>query len=160
MKTPQEWEITNWTNGGEVIDSRAIAQRLDDLTGEYVTDEGDEVPRSMWPDVARQEWEALSELIEEISGNLESGWDLSANGDAVIIVRDDHLDEYVKHWYADTYGGDLYTRGRYGVEVPLSWSDVMDREPFMWINWESVADAWRSRCAEIEYYGVTYYLDH
>lgn len=158
--TPQEWEICNWSNGGEVIDSRNVAQRLDDLADEYVDSEGEAIPVESWPTVARHEHAALTELLKDIGDNLENGWDLSANGDCLTLVRDDHLNDYVQQDYADTYGGDLYTKDMIGREVNLSWSDVMEREPFCWINWETVADAWRDRCAEITYHGVTYYLDH
>lgn len=159
MDTPQEWEITNAECGGGVIDSRNIAGRLDDLNAEHVDGDGEEIPRSQWPAVAREEFEALTELLEDISGNVDNGWDLSANGDCLMLVRDTHLTDYVQHWYDDTYGGDLHTRDRYGIVSALSWDDVMQREPFCWINWDDVADAWKQRCAEIEYYGVTYYLD-
>lgn len=160
MNTPQEWEIPNWTDGGEVIDTRNIAQRIEDLEAEHVTADGEEVPVEDWPEVFRDEHRELTRLLGEISDSLPNGWDLSANGDAVIVVRDDHLDEYVKHWYADTYGGDLHTEDRYGTKVRLSWDDVMDREPFKWVDWEAAADEWRTRCSTVEYYGVTYYIDN
>lgn len=156
---PQEWEILNSENGGEVIDSRNVAQRLDDMADEYIDAEGELIPVGMWPDVAQAEHTALTTLLKDIGDNLPNGYRLSANGDCVTLVRDTYLSEYVKHHYADTYGGDLHTRDVLGNEVNLSWDDVMDREPFNWVNWSDVADAWRERCAEIEYHGVTYILD-
>ena len=159
-RTPQTWEVCNWSRGGEVIDSRNVAQRLDDMADEHVDEEGEALPFDQWTADARQEAEALRELLKDIGDNLSNGFDLSANGDAMLIVRHDHLTAYVESHYGDTYGGDLHTENRFGEHVRLSWSDVMEREPFCWINWETVADKWRDRCAEITYYGVTYYLDH
>lgn len=156
---PQEWEILNSENGGEVIDSRAVAQRLDDMANEHVDDEGEAIAVESWPEVAQAEHAALTQLLNDIFANLDNGWDLSAHGDSLTIVRDTYLSEYVKDHYGDTYGGHLYTKDFVGREVSLSWSDVMDMEPFTWLDWDKVADAWRDRCAEIEYHGVTYYLD-
>lgn len=155
---PQEWEILNSENGGEVIDSRNVAQRLDDMANEHVDDEGEFIPVELWPDFAQAEHAALTGLLNDIGANVDNGWDLSANGDCLTLVRDTYLADYVKDHYADTYSGDLHTQDGHGNTVRLSWSDVMDREPFCWINWDAVADAWRDRCAEIEYHGVTYYL--
>lgn len=156
---PQEWEILNSENGGEVIDSRNVAQRLDDMANEHVDDEGEAIAVESWPKVAQAEHAALTGLLDDISANVDNGWDLSANGDCLTLVRDTYLADYVKDYYADTYGGDLHTKDTYGREVDLSWSDLMDREPFTWLDWDKVADAWRDRCAEIDYHGVTYYLD-
>lgn len=156
---PQEWEILNSENGGEVIDSRNVAQRLDDMADEYLDNEGEPIPVGMWPDFAQAEHAALTTLLKDISDNLPNGWDLSANGDCVTLVRDTYLSEFVRQDYDDTYGGDLHTEDRHGNVSRLSWSELMDREPFNWINWDTVADKWRDRCAEIEYHGVTYYLD-
>jgi hypothetical protein len=157
---PIEWEILNSANGGEIIDSRSVAQRLDDMADEHLYDDGEAIPVSGWPDVAQAEHAALTTLLKDIGDNLPDGYRLSANGDAMILIRDTYLSEFVKQDYDDLYGGDLHTEDRNGNMSRLSWSELMDREPFKWINWDDVADAWRERCAEVEYHGVTYYLDH
>lgn len=163
-RVPQSWEILNSTPGGEVIDTRCVAQRIEDLINEHMAQDADgdwvNIPTDQWPADQRAEHDALTALLAEVAANLENGWDLSANGDSVTLVHPDYLTDYVREWYGDTYGGDLATTDRWGHAIKLTWSDVMDREPFCWINWGDVADRWRERCAMVEYHGVEYLLDH
>lgn len=160
-RTPRAWEIPNWIKGGEVIDSRNIAQRLDDMAAEHVTDGGEDIPVSAWPRVAQAEHAALTGLIEEIRANVSGDWDISANGDSITLVRVTYLTSYVESWYDDTYGGDLasYNPQMHAHET-LRWSEVRAREPFCWIDWKAAAKAWRDRCPEVSYHGVTYVMDH
>lgn len=160
-KTPKTWEIPNWLRGGELIDSRNIAQRLEDMAAEHVADDGDDIAVSAWSRTAQAEHAALTGLVEFIRANMDRGWEISPHGDSITLVRHTHLTEYVESWYDDTYGGELEQRdhqtGRY---VHVSWRDLMAREPFCWLSWRDVARAWRRRCPEVTYHGVVYVMDH
>lgn len=156
---PIEWEISNSENGGQVIDTRNIAQRLDDMADEWISDEGEAIVMSEWSAVAQAEYAALTELLNEVGRNVDSGWELSANGDSLTLVRETYVAEYVKYDYADRYNGDLFTEDRYGNKTRLKWDDLMDREPFKWLDWDAVAKGWKDGRAEVEYHGVTYILD-
>lgn len=165
-RTPKTWVIPNWDNGGEVIDSRTVCARIRELEEEHTAQdsEGDwfAIPTDQWPADAQAEYAALTGMVSEIRDNIDGGMDISENGDCVMLVHPGYLTAYVREWYADTYGGDLHTVGRYGSvnREPLKWSELMDREPFCWINWDDVADAWQQRCPEITYHGVDYVMDH
>lgn len=160
-RTPKAWEIPNWRRGGEVIDTRHITQRLEDMGAEHVTDDGDEIPVSAWPRVAQAEHAALTALVDFVKANTGGNWDISSNGDSITLVRHTYLTEYVESWYDDMYAGDLSTfNPRTYRHEELSWRDVMAREPFCWLDWRTVAAVWRKRCPEVEYHGVTYVMDN
>lgn len=156
---PQEWEILNGEYSGQIIDTRSIAQRLDDMADEWISDEGEAIVMSEWSAVAQAEYAALTKLLDEVGCNVDNGWDLSANGDSLTLVRETYVADYVRDYYADTYGGDLHTEGRFGIMTRLKWDDLMDREPFKWLDWDAVAKGWKDGRAEVEYHGVTYILD-
>jgi hypothetical protein len=160
--TPKTWGVPNWASGGEVIDTRTVCVRMQDMRDEHVTDDGDDIPVSEWSDDARAEYAALDQIIRDVVDNVPgSGWDISANGDAITLVHPGYLRDYVREYYADTYGGDLHTVDRYGIvnKDPVRWDELMQREPFCWVNWADVARAWTDRCPEITYHGVDYVMD-
>lgn len=153
-------------NRDDIIDLRAVIDRIEELQADYppaVDDDCDDrlfAPVSTWSADDRAEWESLRALIAECESVI--GDDLR---DTPVLVRESHWQAYAKDWYADTWGAPWIKRNRYGDPeydqvnhhyVGVSWSEVMDTEPFKFIDWEAAAENLRSDRPEIEWDGVTY----
>lgn len=152
-------------NCDDIIDLRAVMDRIEELEEEYATEgpsDSDEVfaPVSTWSADDRAEWESLRALIAECESVI--GDDLR---DTPILVRESYWTDYARDWYADTWGGPWIKRNQYGNPeydqvnahyVSVTWDEVMDTEPFGFIDWQRAADHLRRNQAEIEWEGVTY----
>lgn len=155
-------------NRDDIIDTRSVLDRIEELEGEYVRDvpeDGDELtfaPSSEWNPDDLAEYDSLRALIAECESVI--GDDLR---DTPVLVRESHWEAYAKDWYADTWGAPWIKRNRYGDPeydqvnrhyVGVSWSEVMDTEPFSFIDWRAAADNLRRDQAEIQWEGVTYII--
>lgn len=156
------------SNCDDIIDTRMVLDRIEELEGEYVRDvpeDGDELtfaPSSEWNPDDQAEYDSLRALVEEVTGEAEYENQLR---DGIVLVHESYWEAYAKDWYADTYSqpwikSDKYGRPEYDQvnhrHVHVTWDDVMDTEPFGFIDWQRAADHLRRNQAEIEWEGVTY----
>lgn len=150
-----------WTiRHSEVIDSRTICTAMDDLENEHMAqdEEGDwvAVPVEDWPADRRAEYREYARIIADIKGN--SGREITADGDGVVLISADFFTEYVKDECGDLYGNNLYAITRpYGQPELISRSDLSEYLPQLdHVDWQSYADSQRRFYVEIDIDGITY----
>lgn len=154
--TPPTWEVLN---SDEVIDTRNIVQRMEDMRNEHVNNDGDAIALVDWPADAQAEYTTLSTLIREV----ESGCPVDSPEHGVTLIRDTWFTEYVKHEYAELHCGDgLYAvpEGHYySPPKPVTWDRLVRMLPQLeFVDWQAVADHDRKWYAEVTYHGATYLL--
>lgn len=157
--TPSTWEILN---SDEVIDTRNIINRMNDMRNEHTTWHGEEespIPLGDWPADARAEYETLAAIIEAV----ETGctWGNPNSGECIALVRHSYFTEYVREEYAELHCGDgLYAvpEGEiYSLPKPVKWERLVRELPQLdFVDWEAVAQHDRRYYAEVEYCGVPY----
>ena len=150
----RSWQFTDHD---KIIDSRNILSHMDDMEAEH-WDESTEAakPMYLWPADRREEYRAYEDMLAEIRE--QSGdKDLSVNGDAVILIREDQFTWWIRQEVEDTYGGDLYAAKKpFGEPERLTWSEIMDRFPFDHIDWEAAAEDQRAHYGELTFGKHTY----
>lgn len=140
-------------NTEDILDTRDLHWRLDDIRTDHVTDDGDDIPHEEWPADDRAEFDMLTALLAEVDAN---AWQVSSDG--VTLIKESYFVDFLRSDYDARYGGDWYRdEGSFHAEYEqLSWSDITSTMPFQFIDWDAVAEHDRSGYGEVEYDGVTY----
>lgn len=151
------------TSADDRIDLRNVIDRMDWLACDRTDDENDVDPLTgSWGDPdQRAEWLTLHELMEEVTSTISDD-----PHDGIVLISECEWVDYAKDWYADTYVAPWIHTDRYGHPrfdaatryARVSWDDIMATEPFMFIDWQAVADNLRRDRAEFEWEGVTFIL--
>lgn len=138
----------------DVIDTRTIVARIEEIESEQITGEGDEIPPAEWPDDIRDEHRVLLELAEEI-GEI-------ACRDGVTLVRDSHFAEHIQDEFLEI-GPEYHEQDpnvRWHSLIPVSREELFSRDPFKFIDWDAVAEDHWSNYSQVEFLGTTYlYLE-
>ena len=145
---------SNVSNLCDVIDTKDILARLEELQGEYLDGEGEPITSAaQWSDEDWQEQATLSNLISVVRDDANDSPE-----DGVTLIRETYFADYIKEQYSDGMGPELHRyddkTGRYSL---FMWDDLMDMAPFSNIDWAAVADNASTDYSQIEYDGVTYY---
>ena len=150
-----------WTiRHSEVIDSRTICTAMNDLENEHMAQDGEgdwvAVPVEDWPADRRAEYREYARIIADIKGN--SGREITADGDGVVLISAGFFTEYVKDECGDLHGNNLYAITRpYGQPELISQSDLSEYLPQLdHVDWQSYADSQRRFYVEIDIDGITY----
>lgn len=122
------------SNSEDVIDSRDVIARIEELKDDQETYDDRDIWAQMYPDEA-EELEALEKLAEE-GENDAAEWE-----DGAILVRDSHF---------ETYAEEL------AEELGLTHDD--QRWPYTHIDWAAAANDLKQDYSEIEFDGVTYWV--
>lgn len=141
-------KISPWEN---IIDGRMILDRIEEIESGQVTDTGDEIPGTEWPDDARTEHRVLGELVYEI------GEQSCRNG--VTLVRESYLTEHIRDEHLEI-GPEFWEQDpdcRWEKLIRVSRDELYQRSPFNKIDWEAVAEEHRSDYSIVEFLGTTYY---
>lgn len=133
----------------DTIDTRDIIARIDELESDHTAGDGEMIAFPHWADADRREWQGLTDLINEIGDEAPHG---------VTLVRDRYFRDYIREWYADTWGNP-WTRQdpRTFRDVPVTWEEITSTFPFSCIDWDRVAEECRSGYSVVEVDGVTYF---
>lgn len=142
-------EIHGWD---DLIDTREVLSRIDDLVSSNSDDEGDELAREDWNQDELGEWRLLTELIDEVRGSSDED---PIHG--VTLVSERYFAEYIKDLVMEG-GGEYYefSEKTYRHERVLN-SVLFERSPFTHIDWEAVADEYSTDYTEINFDGFTFY---
>lgn len=140
-------------NTEDVLDTRDLHWRLDDIQTDHVTDDGDDIPREEWPANDRAEFDMLTALLEAVD---RDAWGPTEDG--VTLIREDYFVDFLRSDYGDRYDGNWYRdEGSFRANYEqMSWSDITSTMPFRFIDWDAVAEHDRSGYGDVEYDGVTY----
>jgi hypothetical protein len=157
------------SNRDDRISTRDVLARIEELQDDYATDgptDSDEVfaPVDTWSDGDRAEYASLQALIAECESNADYSGHV---GDGMFLTREPQWVDYTREYYDETYGQPWIKTNKYGDpmydqekrrHVHVSWADVMDTEPFKFIDWQAAADNLRRDCPEIEWEGMTWII--
>jgi hypothetical protein len=138
------------SNYADVIDTRWVIERVEELEAEYAA------PEDNWVIDDFNEYKALTGLLAECreiaqyEGHPEDG---------MTLVRETYMREHVAEYYADTYGNRFKEYDPHQFkDVDVTWDDLTSQLPFSCIDWEKVAEVVESESDSVTYDGVTYYL--
>ena len=126
--------MTDISNSADIIYSRDIIDRIDELETEY-DDPGQAFLQGEPDDEIREEYRILTALREEAEPYAPD-WRYGAT-----LIRDDYFEEYAKQLAED-----------------LGVAPVSDEWPASHIDWEAAADALKQDYVEVDYDGVTYWI--
>ena len=119
------------SSGDDIIDSRDVIERIDELTNQKVAyDDGED--DATWDDDDQRELITLEDLARQ--GETVGDWIYGAT-----LIRESYFVQYAKDYAEDVIDG--------ASEV---------RWPFTHIHWEAAATDLRTDYTEIEFAGVTY----
>lgn len=138
------------------IDTRDVIARIDWLTCDHTDeDSGEVLGPAHWSDGAEwEEYVLLRDLLAAVDSNSRSGLD-----DGITLVRETAWRDYVIDWYADTWGGEWFTRDeRTFREHQLTWNEITSRSPFNAIDWDQVARDDLTGHSQITFGGVDYVI--
>lgn len=131
----------------DLVTTDDIRSRMEELELDHTDDDGELTDVGLWDESPRKEYRGLVEVIEAVCGDNER--------DSVTLIHENHFEQHIRNWYADTYAGQYHEQTREGM-ARLSWDDIMSRPPFDNIDWKAVAaDEW-SAYSQLEIDGVTY----
>jgi|SRR5687768_4749056 len=140
----------------DMIDTRNVLARIEELTDDYFEAELDAVrPVSLWGADDRQELEELTAIVEAVRGY---GGDSPEDG--ITLIRETYFTDYIREFYADGGGPELYREDPekpYSGPALVSWGDLMAMAPFNHIDWDAVAYDEQTGYSQLEYDRVTYY---
>lgn len=144
---------SNVSNLCDVIDTRQVLDRLEELSEQYANDEGEITDTLTWIPDDREEWSDLNRLIEEVRNDSHESVE---NG--VTLIRETYFTDYIKDFYADGGGRELheFDEKTHGYKR-IPWDELMSRAPFNCIDWEGVAEEEKEGYSEFDYDGTTYY---
>jgi hypothetical protein len=137
----------------DVIDTRNIINRLEEIESGYVGDEGDMAGYLNWSPDDQREWTGLARIIEEVGDEARHG---------VALVHEAHFATYIRDEYLDMDPGLYEYKSQSGnrtwdleyVGIPAD--ELYGRLPFARIDWQAVADDHRSDYSQLTIDGVTY----
>lgn len=126
-------------NTQDIIDSRDVITRMDELQDQYIADiNGEE--GSSWTDEDQRELITLEDLARQGESNAEDWYHGST------FIRYDYFTEYAKDLAMDTASDPEHLRM------------MNDEWPFNCIDWEKAADDLLVDYSEVTFDGVTYYI--
>lgn len=142
------------TNLCDIIDTRKVLQRIEELESDHLDEENCEVlSAASWNDDDWDEYSTLKKLIDEVRDNSNESPE-----DGVTLIRETYFDIYIQEGYFDGMGPELYEydhKTHYYKLVPFD--ELATRPPFNRIDWAVVARDERSDYSEITFDGVDYY---
>lgn len=150
-----DWYGRPVTPYDDIIDTRKIIERIEEIESEYDDGEGETHGIGIWAPLDREEWVTLTDLLSEIGED--------ACRDGVTLIRESYFKDYVREGYGEI-GPELHEyrsksgRATWDMEyVRVEWDELMSRPPFNCIDWEAVAEDERSDYSIVEFLGTTYY---
>lgn len=145
-----DWYGRPVTPYDDIIDSRNIQARIDEILWDHTLDEGEVTPVSEWSDSDRAEYQALSELMEELPED--------AGTDGVTLIHEAYFTRHIQEEHLEI-GPEFHEQDpecRWEKLIPVSRDDLFSRSPFKFINWEAVAGDHWSDYSQVEFLGTTY----
>jgi hypothetical protein len=136
----------------DIVDTRMIIERIEELESDHMEDDGDMINVGLWDTAERAEYQGLMEIIEEIGEQ--------ACRDEVTLIHERYFRDYVKQYYIDAGREYHEVTGRFRREmrhVPME--EMITRAPFKHIDWQAMADEDQSDYQEIGIDGDTYYYE-
>lgn len=141
--------MTDFSEHDDIIDTRDIQERIEELQGELDLDEDnepneyddeDERPKPLDPDVKselEEELAELSELKREVSAYSGDQFE-----DGVTLIAESHFEDYAKELAEDLHGDAIRE---------AAW-------PFDNIDWEAAADDLKVDYTEVEFRGYDFWV--
>jgi antirestriction protein len=123
--------MSNPTNSDDVIDSRDIIARIEELEGER--EDLSEADAAIWDEDNAEELAALKKFADQAEGYCDD-WHRGAT-----LIRDSYFEEYARQ-FADDIGA-----------IDAKW-------PTNCIDWEAAAKDLQSDYSAVEFDGVTYWM--
>jgi hypothetical protein len=138
----------------DIIDTRAILERIEEIESDNTDDEGEVHGLGAWPESDRKEWHGLTEIIEAV------GEEASREGTA--LIRESYFVQYIEDEWLEI-GDELYEmKSRSGSAtwdmepVLIERGELLMRSPFCFIDWKRVADDVWSGYLQLVIDGTTY----
>lgn len=135
MRKPQLFTLDE-NNGDDVLDSRDIIDRIEDLESrEDYSETGENADESLTED-EREELTHLREFAKE-AARYASDWDLGET-----LIHDSHFTDYIAEWVVDS------------EYLPADLPEFISSN----IDWKGVADDLKGDYSPVELDGETYWI--
>lgn len=137
----------------DIVDTRNIIDRIEELESENTDDDGEEFDITLWSDDDRTEYRGLQEIVTEVGED--------ACRDGVVLIHERYFTAHIKDLYLEI-GGEYYEdetdhRGHPTYRKRHVQNDeLFARAPFRHINWDAMASEDASDYSELEVDGHTY----
>lgn len=141
------------SNREDVLNTRAMLDRVEELESENEDAEGVLKPGADWDDQddfdeCRKLRIILAEVDENSDGNVRSG---------ITLIRESYFTEYIKDYWMEAGPEFKEYNPKTFRDEDVKREDLFSREPFNFIDWKAVAESTRNDdYKDVDFDGVTY----